>query len=105
MAHYQQVQRGPGTSDEYYVHVTNLEKKTSMCDGPHFPKTFRNKKPLQNSNGGGGQGKMSTTAGRFGRAEHVEYEISETSCEEDVEVDGGEYVKRSQYDRRVVKSA
>ena len=82
-----QKQRNPA-SEDYCAYVTNMERKTSMCEGPHFPNfanIFKEKKK-QNHEVSAGQEKTFTTFGRFGRAEHIKYEISEKIWEEkDVE--------------------
>ena len=96
-------------SEDYCAYVTNMERKTSMCEGPHFPNLgsmFKEKKQ-QNHKASAGQGKIFTTAGRFGRAEHIdiEYETSEMTCKEEVvEVDTGGYVKNKHHSLGTVRA-
>ncbi|XP_020254313.1 uncharacterized protein LOC109831399 [Asparagus officinalis] len=83
-----QTRRLNQSSDDYCAYITSMEKKTSMCEGPHFPNLqnmFREEKPKNQKPKA--QEKMLATTGRFGRAEHIEYEISGTSCEDEAKVD------------------
>ncbi|ONK78614.1 uncharacterized protein A4U43_C02F20650 [Asparagus officinalis] len=82
-----QTRRLNQSSDDYCAYITSMEKKTSMCEGPHFPNLqnmFREEKPKNQKPKA--QEKMLATTGRFGRAEHIEYEISGTSCEDEAKV-------------------